>query len=93
MIGMLAVMDLSTLTREDRCKALSSLLFLKEKRCGKIKGQACINGVLRGAYIPKKDAVPPTVSTKLVSITSLGAASKKGMRSATTFLACLLTHM
>ncbi len=38
------VMDPTKLTREERAKALSLLLFLKEKRCGKIKGQACVNG-------------------------------------------------
>ncbi len=32
-----AVMDLSKLTREDRSKALSSFLLLKEKNCGKLK--------------------------------------------------------
>jgi hypothetical protein len=39
------VMDPMKLTREDRTKALLLLLFLKEKRCGKIKGRACVNGV------------------------------------------------
>jgi hypothetical protein len=38
-------MDPSQITREDKVWALSSLLFLKEKRTGKIKGRACINGV------------------------------------------------
>jgi hypothetical protein len=33
-----AVMDPQQLTVEDTAKALSSLLFLKEKRCVKIKG-------------------------------------------------------
>jgi hypothetical protein len=51
-----AVMDPGQLTREDKAKALSSLLFLKEKRCGKIKGWACINGALQRAYIPKEEA-------------------------------------
>jgi hypothetical protein len=37
------VMDPSQLSKEERAKAMFSLLFLKEKRCGKIKGQACIN--------------------------------------------------
>jgi hypothetical protein len=37
-------MNLSKITREDRMRALSLLLFLKEKRTGKIKGRACING-------------------------------------------------
>jgi hypothetical protein len=37
-------MDPSKILREEQMKALSSLLFLKEKRTGKVKGQACING-------------------------------------------------
>ena len=32
------------LSQEQRMQALSSLLFLKEKRTGDIKGWACING-------------------------------------------------
>jgi hypothetical protein len=34
-------MDPSKITREDKVRALLSLLFLKEKRTGKIKGRAC----------------------------------------------------
>jgi hypothetical protein len=37
-------MDPTKLTREERMQALSSLLFLKEKQTGTIKGWACING-------------------------------------------------
>jgi hypothetical protein len=33
-------MDPAKLTREDRMKVLSSLLFLKEKQTGKVKGRA-----------------------------------------------------
>jgi hypothetical protein len=72
-----AVMDPGQLTKEDRAKALSSLLFLKEKRCGKIKGRACINGALQRAYISKEEATPPMVSTELMFITAAIAASKK----------------
>ncbi len=36
-------MDATKLSREDKMKALSLLLFLKEKQTGKIKGRACIN--------------------------------------------------
>ena len=36
--------DLSTLTREDRCNALTSLMFLTKKRSGEIKSRACTNG-------------------------------------------------
>jgi hypothetical protein len=58
------MMDPSTLIKEDRSKALSSLVFLKETCCGNIKGQACINGAPQRAYIPKEDAALPTVSTE-----------------------------
>ena len=37
-------MDPSKILREEKMRALSSLLFLKEKRTRKIKGRACING-------------------------------------------------
>jgi hypothetical protein len=42
-------------------RALSLLLFLKEKQIGKVKGRACLNGVSQQAYIPKEDAALPTV--------------------------------
>jgi hypothetical protein len=44
-----AVMDPSQLSKEERAKVLSSLSFLKEKRCEKIKGWACINRALQRA--------------------------------------------
>jgi hypothetical protein len=50
---------------------------LKEKRCRKIKGRACVNGAPQRVYIPKKDAASPTVSTELKFITSAIAASEK----------------
>jgi hypothetical protein len=40
-------MDPPKLTWEDQMKALSLLLFLKEKQTEKIKGRACINGALQ----------------------------------------------
>ncbi len=64
------------LSREQRMRALSSLLFLKEKWTGDIKGQACINGAPQRAYIPKEDAASPTVSTKSTFITATIAASE-----------------
>jgi len=65
------------LSREQRMQALSSLLFLKEKRTGDIKGRACINGAPQRAYIPKEDAASPTVSTESVFITSSIAAYER----------------
>ena len=64
------------LSREQRMRALSSLLFLKEKRTGDIKGRACINGAPQRAYIPKEDAASSTVSTESTFITATIAASE-----------------
>jgi hypothetical protein len=73
------VMDPEQLTKEDKARALLSLLFLKEKQYGKIKGQACINGAPQPqrVYFPKEDAASPTVSTTLISITLAIAASER----------------
>jgi hypothetical protein len=43
--------DPKSLTREERIRALSSLIFLKEKSNGKIKGRTCVNGASQRAYI------------------------------------------
>ena len=56
---------------------LSLLLFLKEKRTGKIKGRACLNGAPQRAYIAKEDAASSTVSTESTFITGAIAASKR----------------
>jgi hypothetical protein len=70
-------MDLSKILREEGMKALSSLLFLKEKRTGKVKGRACINGAPQQVYIPKEEAALPTVSTELTFITAVIATSER----------------
>ena len=78
----LRIMDTGTpveaekLSREQRMRALSSLLFLKEKRTGDIKGRACINGAPQRAYILKEDAASPTVSTESTFITATIAAKE-----------------
>jgi hypothetical protein len=58
-------------------QALSSLLFLKEKQTGDIKGRACINGVPQQAYITKEEAASPTISTESTFITASIVASKR----------------
>jgi hypothetical protein len=70
-------MDPSKISREEQTKALSLLLFVKEKRTRKVKGQACINGVPQQAYIPKEEAASPTISTELTIITAAIAASER----------------
>ena len=65
------------LSREQKMRALSSLLFLKEKRTGDVKGRACVNGAPQRAYIPKEEAASPTVSTESTFITASIAAHEK----------------
>jgi hypothetical protein len=70
-------MDAGKLLREQRMRALSSLLFLKEKHTGDIKGRACINGAPQRAYIPKEDAASPTVSAESTFVTATIAAKER----------------
>ena len=58
-------------------RALSSLMFLKEKSTGEVKGRACINGAPQRAYISKEEAASPTVSTESTFITATIAAAEK----------------
>jgi hypothetical protein len=59
------------LTREQRLEALSSLMFMTQKRCGKVKNRACVNGSKQREWIKKEDAASPTVMTDSVMLTSL----------------------
>ena len=59
------------LSEEERRKALHYLMFLKEKRCGKIKGRGCANGKPQRSYIDKDDAASPTVSIEAVFLSLL----------------------
>jgi hypothetical protein len=70
-------LEVAKLSQEKQMCMLSSLLFLKEKRTGDIKGRACINGALQRTYIPKEDAALPTVLTESTFVTVTVAASEK----------------
>ena len=69
--------DADALTKEQRARAISSLVFLKEKRDGTIKGRACAIGTPQCAYIKKEDAASPTCATESVFITSVVDAYKR----------------
>ena len=74
--------DPRTLTREERVKALSSLIFLKEKSNGDVKSRTCINGAPQRAYIRKENAASPTVMTDSVFITGAISAHEKRVNAA-----------
>ncbi len=72
-------MDPTKLMTEERMEVLSSLLFLKEKQTGTIKGWAWINGAPQCGYIAKENAALPMVSSKSTFITASIAAKEKRM--------------
>ena len=69
--------DPTILSRDEKVKDLSSLMFLKEKISGKVKGRACVNGAPQIAYTRKEDASSPTVENESVFITPVIAAHEK----------------
>ena len=52
-------------------EALGYLMFLKKKRCGKIKGRGCADGRKQRAYITKEESTSPTISTEAVFLTAM----------------------
>mmetsp|Transcript_26671 Transcript_26671/g.56142 ORF Transcript_26671/g.56142 Transcript_26671/m.56142 type:complete len:625 (+) Transcript_26671:3224-5098(+) len=67
---------LPELTPLQRRRALESLLFLEEKRSGKVKGRMCANGRKQRDTMSKEDATSPTVITDSVLITAVIEASE-----------------
>ena len=59
------------LSPEQKREALGYLMFLKKKRCGKIKGRGCADGRKQRAYITKEQSTSPTISTKAVFLTAV----------------------
>ena len=60
--------DCKAMTREDKQQALQYLMFLKEKRCGKIKGRGCADGRKQRLYMSKDETSSPTVSIESVML-------------------------
>ena len=58
--------DHTTLTRDQLRQALRTIIFLKMKRCGRIKARACADGRKQRSLYSKEDASSPTVRTESV---------------------------
>ena len=50
------------LTKDERAKALKYLMYLKEKRDGRIKGRGCADGRSQRLYTSKIETSSPTAS-------------------------------
>jgi hypothetical protein len=59
------------MTPLERKRAMESLLFLVEKRNGKIKARTCANGSTQREYIDREDATSPTAATEAILITGV----------------------
>jgi len=63
--------DGNELSRQQRKDALASLMFLKEKRNGEVKGRACVDGRPQRETIRKEEAASPTAATESVTLSSV----------------------
>ena len=56
---------------------MESLIFLTEKRDGRVEARACANGSTQRSYIPKDDVSSPTAATESILITGVIEATEK----------------
>ena len=72
----------SMLTQEEKQHSLQYLMFLKQKRCGCIKGRGCADGRKQHVYKTKEETSTPTVSIELLFLSCIIDA-KEGHKVAT----------
>jgi hypothetical protein len=65
------------LSDKDKPKALTSLIFLEEKRDGKINARSCANGSVQREHVAKEEAAVPTVALESVFVTATIDAKEK----------------
>ena len=59
----------SSLTCSQKCTALQYLMFLKQKRCRKIKGHGCADRQKQCMYKMKDETSSPTISIEALFLT------------------------
>ena len=62
--------NVSEMTPLEKKRAMESLIFLVEKRDGRIKGRHCANGSTQRTYIEKEEAASPTANTESILLTA-----------------------
>ena len=72
-MGTYVPLDASKMTRKEKIEALASLMFITEKRDGRVKTRQCAVGSKQRTYegYNKADNASPTCSTDAVIITSV----------------------
>jgi hypothetical protein len=64
------------LMQDEQRGALRYIMFLKEKRCGKIKGRGCTDGRPQRDYMTKEDTSSPTVAKEALILSCMIDATK-----------------
>ena len=59
------------LSRDEKRKALRYLMFLKQKRCGMMKGRGCVDGRPQRLWKTKEETTSPTVSIESLFISCM----------------------
>jgi hypothetical protein len=65
------------LFNEEKLKALTLLIFLKEKQDGNIKARSCANGSVQREHVAKEEPAVPTVALESVLVTATIDAKEK----------------
>jgi len=65
------------LSTRDKRRALAYLMFIKEKRCGTIKGRGCADGRKQRIYKTKEETSSPTVRTESLLLSCVIDAKEK----------------
>ena len=66
------------LTHEEKRKSLQHLMFLKKKRCGRIKGRGCMDGCKQRIYKTKKETSALTASIESLFLSCMIDAKRAG---------------
>ena len=68
---------MTSLEAAQKRAALEYLMYLKQKRCGRIKGHRCADGRKQRIYKTKEETSSPTVSTEALFLSSLTDAEEE----------------
>jgi len=61
----------NSLSETERKRALESLIFLTEKKDGRIKARYCANGNPQSQWMNRDEVTSPTVTTEAIMITGM----------------------
>ena len=70
-LDVITPIDVKSMTKQQKSRALSYLMFLKEKRDGNIKGRGCANGQKQQLWMQKEQTSSPTVSNQALFLSCL----------------------